>query len=459
MPRALNKAGLISVLYSNTCRLRKLKCDEATPICQRCEKSGRYCDRSTTSIKIYPYSGQSSPGGVAATTSSNKFPSPVNPRRALSSPHVARYFHHYIIHIAPWYDLSDASMLFGTQLPAMALDSELLFSAMVALSAIHIANTTAPTTRAAAEFYHGCCIRLLIGLEDSDLVNIGGTALATTCLLRSYEILAEEEDPNRHLQGAYSLASQQKLLLNRLHDGLVARGFWNYLREDITFSLYTQSSLKMDLDTVPALTEFTTDQCYLNSISLILGRIVNATFGMTITEQKWIDLFNQVQAWRACLPKRIEPYSRIQDSGPVPMHLPSIWTLQDCHAAALHYHLVSLSVLAVYAAPSQLTELLQMTEGRVTTRADLLEQYALDICGIAFTTNSAPVIVNFFGPIAYCGRFIHGDASRQEVIRRLHSCKSTTGWPVNRLIKKLEEIWQSSAPEAAQETGRSGESG
>lgn len=36
------------------------------------------------------------------------------------------------------------------------------------------------------------------------------------------------------------------------------------------------------------------------------------------------------------------------------------------------------------------------------SKGDLLEAYALEICGIAFTTNIPSVLVNSFGPIAYC---------------------------------------------------------
>ena len=78
------------------------------------------------------------------------------------------------------------------------------------------------------------------------------------------------------------------------------------------------------------------------------------------------------------------------------------WLCLLSTAAALHYHLVSLTILATYAGPSQMADLLLMSGGRVASKQSLLEQYALDICGIAFTTNSPPVLVNAFGPMAYC---------------------------------------------------------
>ncbi len=141
-------------------------------------------------VRFYQYDGGAALESSAAISSQPKFPAPEDPRVALTSPQIARYFYHYITELAPWYDLSDESLHFGTTVAEFALDNRLLFSAIIALSAIHVANTTAGTARAAAEFYHGCCIRFLIGLDDAALQTLGGVALATTCLLRSYEILA-----------------------------------------------------------------------------------------------------------------------------------------------------------------------------------------------------------------------------------------------------------------------------
>lgn len=101
------------------------------------------------------------------------------------------------------------------------------------------------------------------------------------------------------------------------------------------------------------------------------------------------------------------------------------------------------------------------------SKEDLLEAYALEICGIAFTTNIPSVLVNSFGPIAYCkssltpnysfpaspiisiltmqiflgGKFIRSEATRQEVIRRLSACKRSVGWPVERLMSSLKDTW------------------
>lgn len=127
-----------------------------------------------------------------------KFPSPENPRDALKSPDVAWYFHNYIAEPAKWYDLGDASRLFATRVPELALDEPLLFSAIIALSAEHVSQTTkSKPAKAVAEFYHGHCVHRLIQLDENIELLRNGFALAAVCLLRSYEILNGEleKDP------------------------------------------------------------------------------------------------------------------------------------------------------------------------------------------------------------------------------------------------------------------------
>ncbi|KAJ4400163.1 hypothetical protein N0V85_005833 [Neurospora sp. IMI 360204] len=118
-----------------------------------------------------------------------KLPSPADPRRALCSRDIARFFQHYVATLAPWYDLSDASMVFGTRLPRLALDSPLLFSAVIALSAMQTTKTTSPAAKAVAELYHGHCVTLLIALDSNADLAEREIALAAACLLRTYEIL------------------------------------------------------------------------------------------------------------------------------------------------------------------------------------------------------------------------------------------------------------------------------
>lgn len=163
-----------------------------------------------------------------------------------------------------------------------------------------------------------------------------------------------------------------------------------------------------------------TDQGYLNTLSLILGRIINVCFSGMTTEQAWVGLFDMLRTWSLSLPARFRPYSR-QDRG-LSLSLPSIRMLRDCHgrlkiyqksiseaevgiASALHYELVCVAILCTGATPDNVATLNTLrndTQKIGDTRAKVLENCALDLCGVAFTADTPPVLVNSFGPIAFC---------------------------------------------------------
>lgn len=171
----------------------------------------------------------------------------------------------------------------------------------------------------------------------------------------------------------------------------------------------------------------------LHSISLILGQIINKAFSYQISAIEWRQFVGMVHAWLDDIPQHVKPFSRgrsvtLSTVG----ELPSFWFLQDFHgmlpianlsatvfstllmlgfasylASARQYALVSLSILAVFAPPDQLSLLHSVANdvgivGHESNKEELLDAYALEICGIAFTTNIPSVIVNSFGPIAYC---------------------------------------------------------
>ncbi|KAM0561242.1 hypothetical protein ACHAPJ_003120 [Fusarium lateritium] len=240
-------------------------------------------------------------------------------------------FHSYTSSISLWYDLSDSTCAFGVHVPTIALDEPLLFCAVIALSAIHMCKTSAPSFRKVAEFYHHRCVQLLITLSEGDELITRGIALAATCLLRSYEILDGDVDPNMHLRGAYSMASLHDVLSGNLQAGLLGAGFWNYLREDITFSLFQECPLKMNLEDTPLINHHHSDQDYLNSITLILGKIINMAFNDDIEETRWNLVTDLLKNWRRVCPDHLKPFSRMQGEAGTSHHFPAIWFLQPCH--------------------------------------------------------------------------------------------------------------------------------
>lgn len=128
---------------------------------------------------------------VILNTTVTKFPLPSDTRNALCDQRIALLLQHYLV-IADWYDLCDPARRFSKTVCHLALHNELLFSAVIALAAMHFSITQSKSTRLTAEFYHDCCVQLLIDLHAENHQLRDGTALAAVCLLRSYEILDGE---------------------------------------------------------------------------------------------------------------------------------------------------------------------------------------------------------------------------------------------------------------------------
>lgn len=115
---------------------------------------------------------------------------------------------------------------------------------------------------------------------------------------------------------------------------LFTAGFWNYLREDITYGLSESTALKMDLSDVPPPTDFGIDQGWLNAITIILGQILNAYMRTTLDDTCWRRLYAMVQEWRRNLPAHCDPFSSSEArSGEA---FPCIWMMQDCHGKECH---------------------------------------------------------------------------------------------------------------------------
>lgn len=80
---------------------------------------------------------------------------------------------------------------------------------------------------------------------------------------------------------------------------------------------------------MPLPTRHGTDEDYLNTVSLILGRIINACFAAAVADEAWAFLYDMLRDWSSSLPSRFGPFSTAERG--LGLALPSIWMLRDCH--------------------------------------------------------------------------------------------------------------------------------
>lgn len=119
-----------------------------------------------------------------------------------------------------------------------------------------------------------------------------------------------------------------------MQSGLLKGGFWNYLREDITFSLFNQCPLKMDLAQFPTMQEDLkeSDQDRLNSITLLLANVINMVFNADAPSPMWDSLVRWVEDWYNLRHPRSLPYSKGDE---IPGAFPFMWFFQPCNGKKL----------------------------------------------------------------------------------------------------------------------------
>lgn len=140
---------------------------------------------------VQSFVNQSQPTEDVATPdagTSFQIPDPTTPREDLRNETIAGLYHHYIEHLAAWYDLCEHERPFELLVPARALEVSVLFNAIIAFSAQHKALSE-PRVETLSTVYHSKCIQgLLSGLSDFKST-LQEDYLVAACLLRSYEIL------------------------------------------------------------------------------------------------------------------------------------------------------------------------------------------------------------------------------------------------------------------------------
>ncbi|CDM33109.1 Zn(2)-C6 fungal-type DNA-binding domain [Penicillium roqueforti FM164] len=422
---------------NQTCRTRRVKCDGKRPKCTPCHRIARDChwlqEGGTTAAPVVPVY-QSSPLS-AATPHETEYTSTEHPEYALQDPQVAKLFRHYITTLAAWYDLNDSKRHFKDVVPVRARYNPLLLSAILAFAAANQHRTLGEEAYLdIAEFYHYDSVRRLISLtKNIDSIPLGET-LAAICLLRSYEIITQNVSSQSHLQGCYSLLASQRIHLTA---DLLSAGYWNYLREDITVALIEQRGLMITLSNQNAPAEPTEDADFASSITFLLGKIINrclAVDSQALAPLEWEAMKSELDKWKASLPSY---FDTIQTPGlGKQSSFPSIWTLRSWHTSTLHYYHTAMGILWLAQPAAQPLKALQRIDDMESIQRKL-EYHATEICALALSSDSAPVWVNAFGPIAFYCPWLRDTQKRVEMAGELEKWGKLTGWPVSIIADAL----------------------
>ncbi|KAJ5365284.1 hypothetical protein N7517_008170, partial [Penicillium concentricum] len=394
--------------------------------CSQICRSRRIKYRSRDCRWIHEISTTASPSSPAhkenplssAVYHKSGYPSIQEPEYALRDLQVAKLFRHYIKNLAPWYDLNDSKRNFEDIVPIRARCNPLLLSATLAFAAANHHRTLGDHAYLEiSEFYHYGSVRILISLtlisltEDSDQFPIGET-LAAICLLRSYEIITRRwiqiasikiifRQVNLKLTGGWLSCGARKCQLPKssariwelhLTADLHSAGYWKYLREDITVASHDHSLIQN------APLEPTDDAGFANYITFLLARIINRSLCIdspALDLLEWEAMKADLDNWKYSLPSSFDV---IETPGlSIQRRFLSIRTMRSWHVSTLHYYHTTMGILWLSQPATKPLKALQRIRD-VESLSQKLEYHATEICALAFSSDSAPVWVNAFGP-------------------------------------------------------------
>jgi hypothetical protein len=286
---------------------------------------------------------------IATTTPpTNKNNSPVE-RKSISS-EGAFLLQTYVKTVATWMDLFDHSCTYQLKVPPLALASPLLFHAVCAFTANHLAlsNTTLNASwKLVAVRHYGQALRLLI---DALEVPFCETAMTGSMLLLSYEVhgAIRSEDYRRHFLGLTMLIKSHGITAQS--SGTDLANFWIYCRHEIAVALANERPLVLDpAEWAVSWKEGEGREDVLgNQMMWILARVINLVFGPNgasdSTKGAREGFLQELETWRAGLsPCFIGiPYGDADDDGFRKIY----FTVTAAAAAAFWYHIAHILLYA-----------------------------------------------------------------------------------------------------------------
>ncbi|KFZ08035.1 hypothetical protein V501_06132, partial [Pseudogymnoascus sp. VKM F-4519 (FW-2642)] len=262
------------------CKLRKVKCDEAHPICGNCTKHGVPCDFDDPSALSPPNSlvryttpssssnSSSTPKPSPSSSTSHQFPPSPNlpfhldpplpsttlsPYSPTSRATELRLLHTYTTLTAPtlaWGDTPPAALAWQLAVPNLAFNTPCLMDALLAIAALHLRALT-PSDPSLPRLFHAYMASALSSYTatlHSGVTAENGPALFATAALIAFQASASRRFLNEPGSEAepYSLPTQWFHAFQGVKTVVIAA--WPFLRSsDIRPIISAQPALALDL--------------------------------------------------------------------------------------------------------------------------------------------------------------------------------------------------------------------
>lgn len=269
----------------------------------------------------------------------------------------AMLFRHYIQKLSIWLDVCDLWQSFETVVPPRAGRCKVLLNAIFALSAKHLAHTTANYDPYVSDRYHQACLAVLIPIlaqQDETKHHHPHTPLAddnlfaATIILRVWEemeVKASGVDTHSYLLGIKAFVHHgtgSSTGPGYLMPGsLSGAAFWVGLRQEIYSAVMNQAPVRINL--VHSLVDRgllpTDDFGWANRavvhcadvLNFCFGDGAHGTMGRAGSIEWWCELEDYNRRWTESLPGSFTPIFMKEAEGAKGEVFPEVWYQSACH--------------------------------------------------------------------------------------------------------------------------------
>ncbi|KAJ5302192.1 hypothetical protein N7508_007055 [Penicillium antarcticum] len=382
-------------------------------------------------------------------------------QQRLKSMNEAYLLRHFQMHLAPWLDAGDPKRHFVAEIADRASQSPLLLSACLAVSAMHLSQTTRAVSTEVADSYHERCILIMLPSLDKSALKISiDILLSTTVILRFFEQISSyipSIDPQRHLlAGSVYISSHVDCAIS---GGLASASFWVFVIQDIQFALTYRKSLRLAFAPFDerlrcwwASKQVLSVSDWVNRAIWLLAETIDfcynvsgRNYGGYLGRSGRIALKKRILEWEngrpdAFMPLHVSPPDRERGNPfPVVLHM-NLW-----HSTAVQ-HICLAKALVLIDESEETPENQAMIRFGFLIIQEQISQTLNYLFGVALSADDEPSLrIMACHTLSACSAWINDPLAQTVLFDLLRRTDRDNGWPWAYVEDRILRTWQESA--------------
>ncbi|KIW52011.1 hypothetical protein PV05_10673 [Exophiala xenobiotica] len=349
-------------------------------------------------------------------------------------------FSYFIDQCGPWLDIVSPDRRIAQSVSRLALKCSVLYYACLAYAA-RILHLHGRMDLDRSESYQSQAIRHLIPSLDPSKSSTAEILLPTTVILRMAEQFLElADDPQCHMQGAYSVFSAANSSYSPSRIDVQGVSFWIGVRECLRICFLYERECQFDIEIVDTsdLLGQASDEVWTNRMTYHLARLCNICWGAANKprfEHELETIAADIDRWRQHLPDGFKPWyyqDNVSDIFPIIKYY-STW-----HAIGWQQYYAARTMIGVYRTKQSLGDNSGTIQEFVNSKTLLVARLC---CAVVFSCDEIGTGINGSHLACWTGRLFTGRREQQIISEWLSEFMRRTKWPNQTCLERLAHDW------------------